>query len=364
METDKNFARDRQLDQLMGWVDEQIGNGNVPRFSDVIDYARVEDSYKGLKPKMITARLRLHKNYFMSASQQRPARRSRKYRPVLTNALGTLHCDIGYFSISEHYATPRTYRAGFLVCKDVLSRFIYAVPLKMAKSSQALLAAFETVFDRHEKIFGSQGHKIISISFDQERAVLSHQVQKFFKEKQVAFHAFKFSSSKAKSAESAIKQIRSTLTRLVASQPDKRWWIHLQNVADILNARPIVVAGKKMSFSPRDVNLGNLAAFRKELHKKAPYYDLNQFDLHPALANFAFSIGDLVRPKLIVTSAALIGSKRSEVALSKTIFLVQKQFAYISVGYHLSKAYLCVALNNPEESELFDEGDIVPTTSD
>jgi len=365
MQTDKmEISQNRQLDELMSWVDEQLALGRVPRFSDVIDYAHNFKGWPTLSRKHITARLRLHPNYLMSAPQQRAPKRHRKYRSVMTNTLGNLHCDLGFFSITDQYSTPPTYRAGFLVCKDVLSRFVYAVPLKKHKDARALIKAFEEVFASHQKTFGVDGHKILTVSFDRERGIMSREVQKYLRQTRgLEFHDFKFSSSKAKAAESTIKQIRTTMDRLTISLEDKRWWLHLPTVVNELNSRSLRIDGKTFKFAPRDINKETLSTFLSQLHKRVPRIYWSQFDIDPRLVNFKYPIGTLVRPKLIVTSSAVLGVKRSQVTLEKAVFVVEKHIAYVSADFHVMKAYRCSRIDASDEIEIFDQSDIAETVT-
>ena len=350
-----------QLEELMNWIDEQVDNGNVPRFSDVVNYAHSELDWTHLKPGRIAARLRLHPNYLLNSPQQRGRHRAGRHRPISINSLGHLHCDIGYFPITRLYETPLTYRSGFLVGRDVLSRYVYAVILRKSKSSKALMAAFRSMLQMHRRVFGEAGHRIKSVSFDQERSVLSRDVQDFLKDNSISFHAFKFSASKAKVAENTIKQIRTTMARLIATKSDKRWWIHLEQAVETLNDRPLVIGGQRFNFKPKDIDNKNLNQFLRQLHNKVPYYYWAQYDVSPDLVNFKYEIGALVRPKLIVTSSAVIGVKRSEENLEEDIFVVSKQVAYITASYHINKAYLCQRLANTENTEVFDEDDLART---
>ena len=54
-----------------------------------------------------------------------------------------------------------------------------------------------------------------------------------------------------------------------------------------------------------------------------------QFDVAPQLVNFKFSVGNVVQPKLLVTSSAVIGVKCSEVNLEQQAFIITEQIAYI-----------------------------------
>ena len=75
-----------------------------------------------------------------------------------------------------------------------------------------------------------------SIAFDRETSVMSKKVQAYFAGRGIAFHAFKMSSSKAKFAEGAIRQIREVMQRLMQrGQKKDRWWNLLPKVIDNLN---------------------------------------------------------------------------------------------------------------------------------
>ena len=349
------------LEDLMGWVDERISLGDVPRFADVVEFARGDKRFARLPAAAVRKRLRLHPNYEFNAAQQRARKRSNRNRSIVANMLGTLHADIGYYGRSSEYETPRTYRAGFLVARDLLSRYVYAVPLHGSKSAAALVTAFVTLFKKHEQVFGKDGHRIHSVGFDKERAVMSKEVRALFEERGVKLHAFAFSSSKAKQAENAIKQIRTTMDRLKRSRDEKRWWRLLEPTVEALNSRPLIVQGRRLGFAPRDVNSGNLKTFLATLYKKVPHVYWAQFDVNPDLVNFRFEVGNLVRPKLIAVSSAVLGTKRSEVALDETVFVIEKRVPYLTTGLHIGRAYRCRRLDRPREVEVFDEDDVALT---
>ena len=203
--------RDKELDELMDWVSNRLRFNDVPRVSDVYEQARARQ-FKVSK-RAIAQRLRLHEVYHMNMPQQRQRLRAKKYRGIITNTLGNLHCDIGKFPIVREYETPVTFRAGYLIARDVLSRYTYVVLLRKEKSADALVRAFEELLAYHSRVH--PGHRIKSVSFDKEPGVMSRKVQSFFSENNISFHAFQMSSSKAKMAEGGIRQIRATIARLM-----------------------------------------------------------------------------------------------------------------------------------------------------
>ena len=350
--------QDRELDIVMEWVTERLGSkGEVPRVNDVIQYTYNTLGFKHLKPNQIARRLRLHPAYLMSSSQTRGRQRSKRYRPIVANTLGMLHGDIGYFSVTRNYETPVTYRAGYLVLRDVLSRYMYVTILRKTKSAESIIRAFNEIFDKHKTVFGDSGHKIISISFDQETSVMSNKVQDFLRQNNISFHAFKFSASKSKMAENAIQQIRNTMAKLLQKHPEQRWWWQLQNVVDILNNREIIIRGKKLGWRPRDVTKSNLKEFLRDLQKANPVHIFSQYEIVPHTVNFKYPVNTTVRPKLIVTSSAVIGEKRSEISLESDLFIVTEHIAYVNARFEIGRAYRCVN-KRTLEVEIFDENDL------
>ena len=362
---EKKQQRQRELDVVMEWVSERISTfSDIPRVDDVVQHAYAILGYRDLKRSEIAKRLRLHPAYLMSSSQKRGPKRWKRYRPIIANTLGMLHGDLGYFSVKREYETPVTYRAGFLVLKDVLSRFTYVVILRRNKSAESMVRAFTDILQQHKQIYGPLAHNIKSIAFDQETSVMSRKVQEFLQENNIAFHAFKYTASKSKMAEGAIRLIRTTMARLLQQHPEKRWWQVLDNVVSILNSQPIRIHGKALRRSngesvwrPRDVTVETLSEFRRDLLKADPAQFFGQYDISPRLVNFKFPVGTVVRPTLLVTSSAVVGEKRSEVSLEQDSFVVTEQLAYVNARFEVGRAYRCVNRRNQQE-EIFDERDL------
>ena len=354
------MSREKELQEVMDWVTSRLRYNDVPRVSDVVTYAKEKMLFKNLTKNDIAAALRLHPAYVFNSSQQRERFRARKYRPVVSSTLGNLHADLGFFAVTRNYETPKMYRSGFLVAKDVLSRFTYVVILRGSKDADSLVRAFADLLRQYGEHTG--GDKVQSISFDKETSVMGKTVQKFFRDNNVAFHPFSMTASKSKFAESAIRLIRTELKRLEKmDQTGKfRWWNNLQTAVDSLNAKPVVVDGKRLPFAPRDINSGNLPEFLRALHKAVPAYFWNQYALAPQLVKFKFEVGTFVRPKLIVTSSAVVGNKRSEINLESDIFIVTSQCPYVNRRRGIGRAYRCTNLRD-HTVEVFEEDDLAET---
>jgi hypothetical protein len=86
--------------------------------------------------------------------------------------------------------------------------------------------------------------------------------------------------------------------------------------------------------------------------------------LNPKLIKYAFQVGDLVRQKLVASSSAAIGEKRSDTALGNKIFKVVKLLAYVSKALSPEPLYLVENIKNPKEKEAFDEDEIALTRNE
>jgi hypothetical protein len=341
----------------MEWVsDQHTAKHSVPRLSDVIKYAYTALGYRELTSSAIARRLRLHQAYHMNSAQKRIYHRGKRYRPIIVNTLGTLHGDIGFFSVTREYETPLRYRGGYLILKDVLSRYLYVVVLNKNRNADSIIKAFEKVLQMHNEQFGSDGHKIKSIAFDRETSVMSKKVQEFLRENNIHFHPFKYSVSKSKMAENAIRLIRTDMKRLLLST-DKRWWNMMDDVVKNLNNKEIVINKKHIGWAPADVNNKNLHRFLRDLEKADPAHYFSQFEIAAHQIRFKYPVGSIVRPKLLVTSSAVIGEKRSEVNLEKDPFIILEQIAYVNAQLEASPAYRCMN-HYTRDIEIFDESDL------
>ncbi len=359
--SEKQLQKTQQLDQIMLWVTQQVQGNDPPRFSDVIDYAHRVMHYTGLKSSEIRNALRLHPAYQMNASQSLKRKRWNKVRPIIVHILGCLHGDIGFFPITRDYETPISYRSGFLVCKDILSRFTYVSILKKSRDAESIKKALEDIF--HQFKLKNPGLFVSSLAFDQETSVMGKQVQSFLRENNVSFHAFQNTSSKSKMAEGEIKIIRTTVRRL-RSNKEQRWWHLLQPAVDALNRQPIRVNNKYLRqangdfYTPSTVNRLNLTHFVSQLQKAVPAYFFNQFMINPELIHYKFKEGDFVRQKLIASSSAAIGEKRSDIALGNTVFQIKKRLAYVSKALTAEPLYIVTNIQNSQDTEAFDEQEI------
>jgi len=351
-------SQSQELDILMEWVTERVNStALVPRVDDVVHYAYQTFGFRGLSRSAIAKRLRLHPYYLMNSSQQRVKHKSRRHRPIIANTLGMLHGDIGFYAVVRDYETPKKYRGGYLVLKDILSRFLYVALLDTHRNADAIIKALKNIFQQHELAFGPDGHKIKSIAFDRETSVMSNKVQAFLQDNNISFHPFKYSASKSKMAENAIRLIRTDMKRMINADPSKRWWRLMDKVLNNLNSKTIIINKKNLGWAPKEIAHHNVSQFLRDLHKANPSYYFSQFEIAPQLVNFKYSIGTIVRPKLIVTSSAVIGEKRSEINLEQDPFRIEEQLPFVNANFEIGNAYKCINIKTGD-IEIFDENDL------
>ena len=368
MSVEFEMASGKEL--LSVWLDERLRVGSVPRLSDLYSMSQRE----GLKltRKDIRKQLELNPVYTFNLHQQKKPRGSRKYRPVITSSLGYIHADIGFFEKSRHYETPVTFRAGFLCAKDILSRYTYLVLLRKNRKKTEMVAAFETLQALHKA--AGHTHSIRGISFDRETSVMSKEVQAYFKANSIKFHPFKYSRSKAKFAESGIRIVKDEVAKLERfhqqeakrrgqKSTKRRWWNLLGEVAEDLNNREIIVEGKRTGFTPKEVTEERLPKFLSALYKSAPAYFVGQFDIDPRNVKFKYVVGTDVRPKLIATSSAVLGTKHSMTNLEDEVFRIVERIPYVTKRLSVGVSYRCVGVRTGH-TQVFDENSIAPTTRD
>ena len=196
---------------------------------------------------------------------------------------------------------------------------------------------------------------------------MSKQVQTLFRDNHIAFHAFQNTRSKSKMAEGEIRIIRNMVRRL-RTNTEQRWWHLLKPAVDALNRQPLRINNKYIRegtsgeyYTPATVTNDNLKDFISKVQKAAPAYYFNQFMLNPDLINFKYSVGTFVRQKLIASSSAVIGEKRSDISLGETVFVITKRLAYVSRALTPEPLYIVQNINGRKTEEAFDQDEITET---
>ena len=343
------------MEKINDWINSMIKGGNVPRVSDVLEFARHKKI--AITKKAILKAIHLNPIYTDNLHQERDKKRSGKQMPIISNTLGDLHADLGYYSVVRAYPTPKTYQYGFFVAKDVLSRFIYVELMLGPKSADNLIKVLKRLLIQHKK--NHPDYDILSISFDKEKAMMGKKVRSFLQENNIKFFYFELSATKAKVAENGIKLLRTEVQRLINDDKSgkARWWNLLPLAAKSLNEKEIKIRGKKTGYRPVDVNADNVKSFLKKMYKLVPGYYFAQFNLPRQLVKYKFEIEDIVRPKIITTSSQVIGNKTSQVNLDVNRFQIVDRYPFITTDLSLKRCYKCLNIKTGE-IDIFSEEDL------
>lgn len=350
----------RPVDLLSAWLSDRLALGDVPRVSDVVRHAQA--TWPGMPVKVIRQVVRTHPAFLQTLHQQKPPLSSRKRRPILATTLGYLHGDILFFSVNAHYETPVTFRSGVLIFCDIVSHYVYLEVLRKHRRASEIIHAIKRVLAKH--VAAGKDYPVRGISFDQERSLLSNDVQSFLADQNIKFTAFKFSNSKSKMAENSIQRVRSVMASLEqAYNYSKPWWQLLGQVEATLNRRPIIVEGKRLgNFTPDSINSKNVRQFLDLLHKAEPSLYFGQFNLDDSKYSYKFDIGTRVKIKLSVISSAVLGIKRSAQHLSDENFIIRHRQLYVCKDLTVGELYTC-QLEDSKVVQHFDRDDLVPTTA-
>jgi hypothetical protein len=237
--------------------------------------------------------------------------------------------------------------------------------LNKTRDANSMVKALGDIFAQFKK--QNPTLQVSSLAFDKERSVVGNVVQSFLKEENVSFHAFQNTSSKSKMAEGEIKIIRNQIRKMRYNN-EQRWWRIIQAAVDALNQQPIRLQNKyiKMAdtgeyYTPANVSADNVNDFISKIQKAVPAYFFNQFMVNPKLLNYKYPVGTYVRQKLLASSSAAIGEKRSDIALGEPVFVVTKQLAYVSKALTPEPLYIVENIRNRKDTEAFDEDEIAET---
>lgn len=164
----------------------------------------------------------------------------------------------------------------YLVCIDVLSRMIYAEPVKKKEYSH-MTAAFAAVFRR-------AGVKPWKIYTDSGGEFESARMNAYFRRKDILkFHSSPVRELHATVAERANRTIKDRLYRYFSEDNTLRWIDVLEDIVDDINNSVCRMTRMK----PVDVNEVNAPALQRRLYKRHTEY--------PEANVPKFEVGDYVR---------------------------------------------------------------------
>lgn len=240
------------------------------------------------------------------------ARRFPRLRTIPTGLNTDWQADLTLFNAIKDFNDNYKY---ILVCVDVLSRKIYAEPVK-EKSAQHMRPAFDAIFERSGtlpwKLFTDRG-----LEFE------SREMLQYFEKKDILkFRAHTNKVLKATVAERANRTIKDRLYKYFSQRNTLRWMDVLQKIVDAINHSVCRSTGMR----PIDVNEANAPDLRRRI-----YGDTR----HAAVRKTKFNVGDQVRvvkkkvlftkglapySDVIYTVAAVLKHKRPVVYLLKDYF--------------------------------------------
>jgi hypothetical protein len=343
--------------ELRTWLRHQLAAFSTPRVSDIV----LQGKRLGLRAKQVRALLQANvPEYRITTSKiYQSEKRSRIYN---TRELGVLACDISFFGkIQPELARLGVaYKAACLVARDILNRYVYAVPLRAGRSKESIRDAFLELFDSHSR---TRDYPIRAILFDRESGVNSLLVKAMLASKRISLHLYEYSKVKSAMAEGLIKQLRASFERIRLSGSDREWHQMIRFVVEAMNAQKLVVNGKQMSFSANDITKKTLGKFLTELEKLNPVYLFSHYSIDTDMLDFKFEEGAYVALKQKALSTD-VHEKRSEIAVDSEEWIVVRKVAYFSMRMNIVLSYVIESLIDkqqivaPEDSLV----QITPTT--
>ena len=192
-----------------------------------------------------------------------------------------------------------------LLCIDILSKFVWVVPLK-SKKSKDIVIAFKKIF--------AQGRKPHMLRTDKGREFLNKMVSQLFK-KEGIHHFVTQNELKANVAERAIKTIKGRIFKYFTKAQSNKYINVLQDIVHSYNR----TFHRSIQMTPIEVNKDNEAEvwqmlylpFKKDKSKKIPGIK--------AKAKFKFEIGDTVR----ITHLQKAFSREYDTRWSEEIFKIK-----------------------------------------
>lgn len=231
----------------------------------------------------------------------RPTRsRFLRLRTVPTGLNTDWQADLALFNALKDYNDGYVY---ILVCIDVLSRKLYAEPVKK-KDSTHMMPAFDAIFERA----GTLPWKIFT---DRGGEFESQEMKRYFERKDVLkFAAVTNKVQKASVAERANRTLKDRLYKYFLQNNTLRWVDVLQKIVDAINHSVCRMTGMR----PVDVTEENAPELRRRLYPD---------QRHVAPRRTRFRVGDAVR---IVKKKALF--TKGLARYSDVIYYIEEVLAH------------------------------------
>ena len=235
-------------------------------------YSGVSKLYKEARKKLPEIKVKDVQN-FLSKQQtytlHKPVKRKFPRNKIITAGL-----DVDWQADLADLAALKKYNNNFtfiLVCVDVLSRFIWAVPIKR-KTGDQTAAAMQTIFD--------QGRTPWRLCTDRGREFRNKPFQDLLKKHDIQYFNATSPDVKAAMAEIYIRHLKNRLYRYFTKMKTFRYLDVLPRIVNAMNHSVCRTTG----MAPADVNKENAESLWQKLYGKP--LEKKQF---------RFALGDKVR---------------------------------------------------------------------
>ena len=172
-----------------------------------------------------------------------------------------------------------TYNDGYsyvLLVIDILSRYVWTVPLK-SKRGEEVVKAFQSII--------GQPRELTKVRTDKGTEFTNHKVQSYFRSVNVEHFVTQNEEIKANYAERAIKSIKGKVYKYFTENQTRRYIDVLESFTESYNSS----FHRSIGMSPKDVNKEN----ELEIHNKLYYPDISISTL--PRKRFKYHVGDFVR---------------------------------------------------------------------
>ena len=210
--------------------------------------------------------------------------------------------------------------AFFVLAIDILSKFIWTVPLRTTTGQEMVLAL--------KRMFAT-GRKPTHLRSDQGTEFVNRNVKALLKKEGVTFFVT-HNVVKASYAERAIKTIKSRLVRYMTHKQTHRWIDILPKVTESYNQ----TYHRSIKRSPQSVKPTDSVELWKRQYDTIPMSNSNRRHVS-AVAKFKYKVGDLVR----VSYLRRPFQREYDERWSRELFVVNQRFMSDNIPQYFLKDY-------------------------
>ena len=210
--------------------------------------------------------------------------------------------------------------AFFVLAIDILSKFIWTVPLRTTTGQEMVLAL--------KRMFAA-GRKPTHLRSDQGTEFVNRNVKALLKKEGVTFFVT-HNVVKASYAERAIKTIKSRLVRYMTHKQTHRWIDILPKVTESYNQ----TYHRSIKRSPQSVKPTDSVELWKRQYDTIPMSNSNRRHVS-AVAKFKYKVGDLVRVSFLRRPF----QREYDERWSRELFVVNQRFMSDNIPQYFLKYY-------------------------